>query len=288
MSLEENLSEEKPTEDPNQIDEINLLQEPIPQSHPQTANMEVHKHPHHVTHKKKWTEYLLEFLMLFLAVFLGFVAENIRETNVERHREKEFMSALTRDLQLDTIQFSTIKKYNVNKLKLADSVILFFGLHPNGKAPVTIYRHAFELIKGGAFFQNSGTIDQLKNSGGLRLIKKRIVVDSIQGYDQQMRRLLLRDKFELDESVKHIDLLQKLFDGQLLTKIYIDSIFLKKPPIATNTFIPINNIYISEYLNHLREYRMLMDFDIQLRDRIASRAANLLSLVKKEYHLQND
>ena len=41
--------------------------------------MEVHKHPHHITHKKKWGEYLLEFLMLFLAVFLGFVAENIRE-----------------------------------------------------------------------------------------------------------------------------------------------------------------------------------------------------------------
>ena len=50
----------------------------------QTENMEVHKHPHHVTHKKKWPEYLLEFLMLFLAVFLGFVAENIRENNVNR------------------------------------------------------------------------------------------------------------------------------------------------------------------------------------------------------------
>ena len=35
----------------------------------QTENMEVHKHPHHATHKKKWTEYLLEFFMLFLAVF---------------------------------------------------------------------------------------------------------------------------------------------------------------------------------------------------------------------------
>jgi hypothetical protein len=41
--------------------------------------MEVHKHPHHVTHKKKWGEYLLEFFMLFLAVFLGFVAENFEK-----------------------------------------------------------------------------------------------------------------------------------------------------------------------------------------------------------------
>ena len=28
----------------------------------ETENMEVHKHPHHITHKKKWGEYLLEFL----------------------------------------------------------------------------------------------------------------------------------------------------------------------------------------------------------------------------------
>jgi hypothetical protein len=48
--------------------------------------MEVH-HPHHPTHKKKWTEYLLEFLMLFLAVFLGFIAENIREHSVEKKEQ---------------------------------------------------------------------------------------------------------------------------------------------------------------------------------------------------------
>ena len=41
--------------------------------------MEVHKHPHHVIHKKKWGEYLLEFLMLFLSVFLGFVTESIKK-----------------------------------------------------------------------------------------------------------------------------------------------------------------------------------------------------------------
>ena len=34
-------------------------------------NMEVHKHPHHITHKKKWREYFLEFFMIFVAVFLA-------------------------------------------------------------------------------------------------------------------------------------------------------------------------------------------------------------------------
>jgi len=32
--------------------------------------MEVHKHPHHVMHKKNWKEYVLEFFMIFFAVTL--------------------------------------------------------------------------------------------------------------------------------------------------------------------------------------------------------------------------
>src|ERR1043165_8938482 len=59
----------------------------------QTESMEVHKHPHHVTHKKKWGEYFLEFLMLFLAVFLGFLAENFREHRVEKERGKQFIES---------------------------------------------------------------------------------------------------------------------------------------------------------------------------------------------------
>src|SRR4051794_32456759 len=57
----------------------------------ETENMEVHKHPHHVTRKKKWGEYLLEFLMIFLAVTMGFFAEQIREGFVESRHEKEYM-----------------------------------------------------------------------------------------------------------------------------------------------------------------------------------------------------
>src|SRR5947207_11821372 len=58
------------------------------------TNMEVHKHPHHVTHKKKWGEYLLEFLMLFLAVFLGFLAENFREHQLEKEKGRQYIQSL--------------------------------------------------------------------------------------------------------------------------------------------------------------------------------------------------
>src|SRR5258705_9872168 len=71
-------------------------------TNPEIENMEVHKHPHHITHKKKWGEYFLEFLMLFLAVFLGFLAENQREHMVEHQREQELAKALYAELRDDS------------------------------------------------------------------------------------------------------------------------------------------------------------------------------------------
>src|SRR5215217_2135377 len=72
--------------------------ETINQNH-QPENMEVHKHPHHVTHKKKWGEYVLEFFMLFLAVFLGFLVENYRESLVNEEKELHYMQNMVADLK---------------------------------------------------------------------------------------------------------------------------------------------------------------------------------------------
>src|SRR5215831_3619248 len=69
--------------------------------------MEVHKHPHHVSHKKKFAEYLLEFFMLFLAVFLGFVAENIRENISKHEKEKQFMEMMVEDLKSDNAKLDS-------------------------------------------------------------------------------------------------------------------------------------------------------------------------------------
>src|SRR5438046_10732909 len=73
----------------------------------QPANMEVHKHPHHVTHKKKLGEYLLEFLMIFLAVTLGFIAENVREHFTEHRNAKILAQSLFEDVKKDTASLHT-------------------------------------------------------------------------------------------------------------------------------------------------------------------------------------
>src|SRR6478609_7646799 len=97
-----NAQSENPSDDLTHTNDTETINQNL-----ETENMEVHKHPHHVTHKKKWGEYLLEFLMLFLAVFLGFVAENIRENSVEHEHAKEYANLLIEDLSTDTVQLNT-------------------------------------------------------------------------------------------------------------------------------------------------------------------------------------
>src|SRR4051812_5156869 len=112
--MEENIDEEhldNQGDTQSENDKINLKDEGNINSNQETENMEVHKHPHHVTHKKKWIEYLLEFFMLFLAVFLGFVAENIREHQVEKDRELEFIQSLTTDLGDDVKGLDAMIKF---------------------------------------------------------------------------------------------------------------------------------------------------------------------------------
>ena len=73
--------------------------------------MEVH-HPHHPTHKKKWSEYIIEFVMLFAAVTLGFFAENVREHQIIDHKTHQNLESVVLDLKKDSLLIQErIKEY---------------------------------------------------------------------------------------------------------------------------------------------------------------------------------
>ena len=76
MSEEEKINQSTDDSSPS-TEENKTVEQPLTINNQPITNMEVHKHPHHVTHKKKWGEYLLEFFMLFLAVFFGFLRKAI-------------------------------------------------------------------------------------------------------------------------------------------------------------------------------------------------------------------
>ncbi len=57
MSKEEKINQ-PPDDDSSSAEQNKTVAESSTDDIQPTTNMEVHKHPHHVTHKKKWGEYL--------------------------------------------------------------------------------------------------------------------------------------------------------------------------------------------------------------------------------------
>src|SRR6476660_7225841 len=138
--------------------------------------MEVHAHSH--TEKKKWTHYLWEFLMLFLAVFCGFLAEYQLEHKIEKDREKQFIQTMVADLKSDTTQIAEIISYEYHREIMVDSLIELLSDIDHKKFGNEIYFYARSLTRPRYFFPNDRTLQQLKNSGSLRMIRNLSVSDS--------------------------------------------------------------------------------------------------------------
>ncbi len=247
--------------------------------------MEVHKHPHHVTHKKKWTEYLLEFLMLFLAVFLGFLAENFREHEIEKVRGKGFIHALSNDLRLDMDWLDTVSKSANVRIQNIDSALFYIAQGKDNEIPLTAYQHLQRSMVQVMFFPNDGTLAQLKNSGGMRLINSRRTVDSIEQYDRQMRRLEVRRDITNQLTHDFTEALNKAVSGTDLLNTFYDSAFYRKK-VNGNKSIKLSGQNLNELVNACIAVRLRAVSDIAVNEQIKKIAASLIEFLKKEYHLE--
>jgi hypothetical protein len=153
--------------------------------------MEVHHHPDLHHRRKKLREYFLEFLMIFLAVTMGFLAESLREHISDNAREKDYISSLLNNIKDDTSSIRHTIEENQTKL---NSLIKLVGLSRGDLADTGSRRALYRLVSGfvgfySVFGSNDATMMQLKNSGGLRYIRRGHVADSIAEYDNQMKSI---------------------------------------------------------------------------------------------------
>jgi len=172
--------------------------------------MEVH-HSHHIP--KKLKEYLTEFLMLFAAVTLGFFAENIREHQIEKHREIQYLKNIHLDIQQDLNQIQRVSVYNTIKQNISKDLIELYSRGIQTDLPKFYY-----LIKTLALrseFQHSSSgLEQLKNAGGLRLIEDPEILHQIQLVEIRIGRIeALQDFME-----------QNLLHFRLKTNLILDAL----------------------------------------------------------------
>ena len=254
--------------------------------------MEVHHHTHSSdpdSHRsrKKWTHYFWEFLMLFLAVTLGFFVENQREHYIEGQREKKYIQSFYEDLTADERDLET----NMNFLRAqkveADSLQLLMK-NIDIKQPanrIYMYLRGITRSSAGLLYPNDRTIVQLRNAGGMRLIKNKNVSDSMVGYyrtieiirflteESLINKRSLREKYapllHAGDFAKIVDSTSKIIDAA-------ETLYLRKvdADIINECLIEINRI---ENINSV--------LAIRIRS-LKERAGRIKDFIKKEYKLK--
>ena len=249
----------------------------------EAETMEVHKHPHHITHKKKWGEYLLEFFMLFLAVFLGFLVENFREHRVEKERGKEFVRSFREDLCKDTAAMVSGIHQLKNSGAEGDSLrkMIQDGRTKLPSEIIKMYQYNINALGGFLIPFTDRTEAQLKNSGGMRLITNKKVVDGILEYWSSKEGLQNIEKDVKDLRLKARERSYFIFDN----KFYPDEM---KPgamiTIRNNAHLLTNDYTtLTEFGNRVNHIKNILILYIQLLQAQHAKADSLIAVIDKEF-----
>jgi len=247
--------------------------------------MEVHAHTH--TARKKWTHYFWEFLMLFLAVFCGFLAEYQLEHIIEKQKARQYITSFLQDLEIDDKQLDQLIPAFIEKDKLLDTLLLKIRGISQSKNANGIYKYYRQPFTYPDFIYTDRTIQQLKNSGGLRLIVNKAVSDSIIGYDAAVRLASI----SITEGIKDLRVPIMLFTFKLFDLKCCPELGTSVSPQKFNfpesgVLLTYDSTIITEYFNAVQEIKR--QFALYLLDLEALKKNNnrVRDYLKKEYHLK--
>ena len=258
--------------------------------------MEVHAHTH--TPRKKWTHYLWEFLMLFLAVFCGFLAEYQLEHKIESDREKQFMQTMAEDLKSDSAQLNRLIKSRKSRIRELDTLFHLIASDEyltNGRKVYELYEFPYwDILR---FFPSDRTMQQLKNGGNLRLIRKENVSNALIKYDVWVRNRKEYESLQVELATQINQYLEKLLDPLIIekaTKAYADkqlsadtivnrSDRMNLPPTITiSKLADADKKVFLKYINQVKT--IYLEY---LRDNMSERkrAEETLAIVTKVYNI---
>ena len=246
--------------------------------------MEVHAHTH--TPRNKWTHYFWEFLMLFLAVFCGFLAEYQLEHKIEKERGKQYVQSFRDDLCTDT----AILHSNIETLKrisaAGDSLVTMFqeGKIESPAEVKKLYEYNITSLSGFNVVLTDRTSAQLKNSGGMRLITNKKVIDGIVDYWAGVEAITKIENFLQTMRMQAREKSYLIFYNKYYSETSTISgrSILDNPHLMTKELTPL-----TEFSNRLAHVKNLMKgtYTRVLKTQI-TKADSLIKVINKEYHLK--
>ncbi len=257
---------------------------------PQTANlklptentMEVHHHPE--VEKKGLKEYLLEGLMIFLAVTMGFFAETIRESISDNAKGKEYIRAFVQDLRTDTGNFSNLIRYDEKKVLVLNNLFPCFDTIEKDQrsAPCLVPIVKGSLISKGPIFTD-GTMQQLKNAGGLRLLKEEdkdsiIVYDRVAKACQNFQSTAFQ---ESQDNVRNTYSMLGNFKADLI--LSPDS---AKCDVEIPALLSDDKTLINKFFNDLAFYKKATINQLRVVKDLKKRGTGLIKYFENKYNLE--
>jgi hypothetical protein len=243
--------------------------------------MEVHAHTH--TERKKWTHYFWEFLMLFLAVFCGFLAEYQLEHTIEHNRERQLMQSMVEDLCDDTTGIKENLSEVFSRKEFIDSILLQLSENDISEQSIRIAgKYTIPALARIPFTFTDRTSTQLKNSGGMRLIRKKNISGEIVMYWKLVDNIVTSvERYDHYRSMGR-DMETKIFN---LAENYLQNSGRLKASDKM-TLIRKDQLLIKEYANVVAYCGVTLNpFTAQLKEQL-SKATLLIGKIKKEYHLK--
>lgn len=246
--------------------------------------MEVHHHHPAPKKEKHFKHYLFEFLMLFLAVSAGFLVENQREHYIENKREKIFIKSFVQDLKQDTANINSNTQLRNFKILIIDSLIKLLNNPDPNHDGQSAYYYGRRVTRSTLFQSNDRTIKQLKNSGGLRLIRNQRASDTIMEYDQSIDYInYLQYSREIQELNSIYPLLAKLYDGNVLETM-INGMDINRPTGNPHLRTTDKNILL-DLIYFLHQYKSTSIVIIARLQTLKQTATETLQFLQKEYRL---
>jgi hypothetical protein len=246
--------------------------------------MEVH-HPHAAPKKEKhFKHYLFEFLMLFLAISAGFLVENQREHYVENKREKGFIKSYVEDLKQDTAKIIANIQLRGSKILIMDSLLKLLNSPDPNKDGQSAYYFGRRTTRSTLYQANDRTIKQLKNAGGLRLIRNQKASNAIMTYDQANDYIVYLQGREFEELSVMYPLLARIYDANILETM-INGFEINRPADNPALRTTDKNLLL-DLTYYLHQYKTTSIVIIARLQSLMQAATETMQFLQKEYHLE--
>ena len=236
--------------------------------------------------RKSWKGYFLEFLMLFLAVTLGFMADNFREKSSERAKEKEYIQSMIEDVNEDRINAQEVIEVNTKRVEALDSLLnKSFNFNGTEKEMLELNRYFVQVLIHPEFLTPAElTMQQLKNAGGMRLIKSKKSINEILRYDTKLKKISNQQLYYENYQNKAIASGVKIFNiHELLTSIRSNDSNIIPDRF---TLLETDPLFIKTFGNDVAMYKGIIEYYIMLLTELNEQGEVLIGTLKKEYRIR--